>query len=152
MTSCRKGKCTLRPCIKSDIESVRRQNRIQQRLESKAFVLANNGGTVVRLKDISGSHNMSNPNHTTLDIHDILCSYYKVARKRLVDNMRMQVADYFLVTGPESPLTLLSAEFVTGLTADQLDDIAGEDVSVKRQRREIELEMKQLQEGKRIVG
>ncbi|KAL5402255.1 hypothetical protein PMIN04_013017 [Paraphaeosphaeria minitans] len=37
-------------------------------------------GTVVRLDDIVQSHSRSNARHTTLEIHDILCSYYEVAR------------------------------------------------------------------------
>lgn len=35
--------------------------------------------------------------HTVQDIHGILESYYKVARKRFVDNVCMQAVDYYLV-------------------------------------------------------
>jgi hypothetical protein len=36
------------------------------------------------------------------DLHDILQSHYKVARRRLVDSFRIQAADYHLTMGPGS--------------------------------------------------
>lgn len=65
--------------------------------------------------------------------------------------MRMQVADNFLVTGDRSPLTLFSPAFVAGLTKEQLEDMAGEEASVKRQRAELEREVQRLEEGKKIL-
>ena len=56
-------------------------------------------GTVVRMDDIMKNNPMSNDNHIILELHDILQSYYKLSRKRFVDNVRMQVVDHFLVTG-----------------------------------------------------
>jgi hypothetical protein len=109
-------------------------------------------GTVVRLDDIVQSHPLSNARHTTLDIHDILCSYYKVARKRFVDTVRMQVADCKLVTGEVTPLTLLSAQLVAGLSRETLEDIAGEELQTKHERSRLEKEIALLTEGKKIVG
>jgi hypothetical protein len=40
---------------------------------------------------------MSNIEHAVQDLHDILRSYYKVARKRFVDNICMQAAGYLLI-------------------------------------------------------
>lgn len=109
-------------------------------------------GKVVRLKDVLQNDSMSNDDHTILKIHDILSSYYKVARKRFVDCVRMQVADTLLVTGSKTPLTLFSAKFVTCMTPEALEDIAGEDSVVKRRREDLEKKIRQLQEGKRIIG
>ena len=40
----------------------------------------------------------------------------------------MQVADYFLVTGSDTPLTLFSPKFVAGMTfGTTKEDVAGED-------------------------
>tara|TARA_R110002003_G_scaffold914_2_gene21844 strand:- start:3585 stop:3857 length:273 start_codon:yes stop_codon:yes gene_type:complete len=86
----------------------------------------------VRLNDIVQSHPLSNARHTTLEIHDILCSYYKVAGKRFVDAVRKQVDDCKLVTGEKTPLTLLSAQLVAGLDHETLD-IAGEELQTKHE-------------------
>jgi hypothetical protein len=51
----------------------------------------------VKLDDVVQNHPMSNTKHVVQDIHDILFSYYKVARKRFVDNMCMHAVDHFLI-------------------------------------------------------
>ncbi|GMF67031.1 unnamed protein product [Aspergillus oryzae] len=88
---------------------------------------------VIRLEDLTVLNHMSNTEYTVHDIHDILESYYKVARKRFVDNICMQAADYHLVTGPETPFKLFSSSLVNRLSKDELKDIAGEDASTVRQ-------------------
>ena len=77
-------------------------------------------GRLVRLSDAKRNHPMSNTAHVVRDIHDILRSYYKVARKRSVDNVVSQATDHFLVTGPETPLNLFSPMFVSGLTIGEI--------------------------------
>ena len=109
-------------------------------------------GTVVRLEDVVQNHPLSNADHVIREIHDILILYYKFAQKRFVDCIRMQVPDYFLVTGSDTPLTLFSPKFVAGMTSEQLEDVAGEDINVKRRRARLEKEIKQLEEGKKILG
>jgi hypothetical protein len=69
-----------------------------------------------------------------------------------VDCVRMQVADTLLVTGKKTPLTLFSAKFVTGMAPEALEDIAGEDSVVKKRREHLQRKIKQLKEGKRIIG
>jgi len=59
---------------------------------------------------------MSNAQHTVFEVHDILKAYYKVARKRFVDNVCMQSSDYILVTGPKNPLKIFSPQFVGSLS------------------------------------
>ena len=119
-------------------------------MKSKSFNLINHG-TVVRLDDITQNHPMSNLQHIVRDIHDILKAYYKVARKRFVDNMCMQASDYHLVTGPNSPLLLFSPSFVQDLTTDQLEEIAGEEPSLKRKRKALQKELKDLEAGRKIL-
>lgn len=94
---------------------------------------------------------MSNVEHIVLEIHDILKSYYKVARKRFTDDICKQAADYFLVTGPESPLKLFSPSFVNDLSENQLEVIAGEDASLKRRRAALEKEIRNLDAGRRVL-
>jgi hypothetical protein len=57
-------------------------------------------GSVVKLTDAKRTHPVSNTEHIIQDIHDILYSYYKVARKRFADNVVNQAIDHFLLTGP----------------------------------------------------
>jgi hypothetical protein len=80
------------------------------------------------------------------EIHDILKSYYELARKRFVDNVRMQAVDHFLVTGPDTPLKLFTPRFVTGLSPAQLDEVVGEEQNAKRQRARLEKEIGLLKE------
>lgn len=111
-----------------------------------------NLGVVVSLENILEiRQNMSNVDHVVREIHDILEAYYKVARKRFVDNLCMQAADYYLVTGPNTPLKFFSPTFVNRLTAEQLEDIAGEDASTKRKRAALEKEIGDLEAGRKIL-
>ena len=116
-----------------------------------AFI-GNEGQDVINLSDFVQSTNSSNIEHTVQDLHDILESYYKVARKRFVDVMCMQAADHYLVTGEDTPLKVFSPEFVGKLTEQQLEMIAGEEVGTKRKRVELKREIENLEQGKRILG
>ena len=109
-------------------------------------------GTVVRLQDAVTTHPMSNTKHTILDIHDILKSYYKVARKRFVDNVCQQAADHFLVNGPGSPLRYFSPVFVSQLSTQKLESIAGEAPKIKRMRAQLMKEIESLKEAKKIIA
>lgn len=107
---------------------------------------------MVRLDDIAQNHPQSNADHVIQEIHDILKSYYDLARTRFVDCIRMQVADHFLVTGSNTPLTFFSPTFVADLTPEQLEEVAGEEVAVKRRRAQLEKQIKQLEEGRKILS
>lgn len=108
-------------------------------------------GAVVKLEAILTTSTSSNLDHTIRDLHDILKSYYKVARKRFVDVVCMQAADYHLVTGPAAPVRLFSPVFVSRLNEEQLGRIAGEDVSTKRKRAELNREIANLEGGRKTL-
>lgn len=108
-------------------------------------------GKVVRLQDMTRSHPMSNTEYVVQDLHDILFSYYKVARKRFVDSVCMQATDYHLVNGPETPLTLFSPMFVSSLNPEQLESIAGEDQGTRRTRARLKRDIASLEEAKKIL-
>jgi len=103
------------------------------------------------LESVAPPASISNIGHTVRDIHDILSSYYKVARKRFVDTVCMQATDYHLVTGPDTPLGVFSSGFVVDLTNEQLEMIAGEDTTSIRRRRAVTKEIESLIEGRRIL-
>ena len=94
---------------------------------------------------------IGNDEHTIVDIHDILQSYYKVARKRFVDNVCMQGTDHHLITGPDTPLHLFSPQFVVELSDERLEAVAGEDITSIQQRKSVEKEVESLTEGRRIL-
>lgn len=106
---------------------------------------------VVRLDRIKQSMAMDNSEHTIQDIHDILESYYQVARKRFVDTVCMQGVDFYLLTGPTSPLRIFQTAFVSELSAAQLDVIAGEDISIKQLRKNLKNEIDALEKGKKLL-
>jgi hypothetical protein len=109
-------------------------------------------GQVVRIDDVMQNHRMSNVEHTVQEIHDILQSYYKVARKRFCDNLCMQAADHFLVQGPGSPLKLFGTALVSALSEEQLMEIAGEDVALRRKRAALAKEISNLEAGKKVIS
>ena len=108
---------------------------------------------VVRLDAISSQsvNTGSNAKHTVDDLHDILHSYYKVARKRFVDIVCMQAVDYFLITGHDAPIKVLSPQFVSELTSEQLEAIAGEDLVSRRKREDLKRKIENLEAGKKIA-
>ncbi|KAK7212354.1 hypothetical protein V2G26_019532 [Clonostachys chloroleuca] len=127
-----------------------RAERVKRQLESQVFEIENHG-SVVRLCDIVQTHPLSNSEQVVREIHDILKSYYELSRKRFVDNVRMQAADHFLVTGPNTPLKLFSPRFVSSLTPAQLDEVVGEEENAKRQRARLEKEIGLLKECMAIL-
>jgi hypothetical protein len=94
---------------------------------------------------------MNNLQQTVQDIHNILKSYYKVARKRFIDNMCMQTADLKPVTGPEAPMKQFSPSWVYNLSPDQLENIDGEEASVRRKRKQLKKQVKDLETGRKIL-
>jgi hypothetical protein len=106
---------------------------------------------VVRVRDLSYQENMSNAQHTIQDIHDILESYYKVALKRFVDNVCMQAADHFLVSGPAAPMKLFSPSWVNGFSNEKLEEIVGEEPKTKRRRRQLHKEIDELEAGRKVL-
>ncbi len=84
-------------------------------------------GLIVDFDNIAAAViNQSNAAHSKEEIHDILEAYYKVTRKRFVDNVFQQAVNYKLLSGSESPLWLLSEQWVLELNAEELKVIAGE--------------------------
>lgn len=108
-------------------------------------------GQVVKISSINSSHHMSNAEHTVRDLHDILKSYYKVARKRFVDDVCKQAADYHLIAGPDTPIKVFSPTYVQDLSAEQLESIAGEDVFTRRRRAELKTQIANLEAGRKVL-
>ena len=63
----------------------------------------------------------------------------------------MQGAAYHLVTGPDTPLRVFSARFVTNMTDDELQDVAGDDALIRANRAALEKEIADLEAGSKII-
>ncbi|GKZ17257.1 hypothetical protein AbraIFM66951_010580 [Aspergillus brasiliensis] len=92
-----------------------------------------------------------NMEHLIEEIHDMLWSYYKVARKRFVDNVHMQAMTYCLLTGPDSPLDVFSQEWVINLSVDKLEEIASESRETRVQRMNLEQKVEDLKSALEIL-
>ncbi|PYI35444.1 vacuolar sorting protein VPS1, dynamin [Aspergillus indologenus CBS 114.80] len=117
----------------------------------KAYIEQKQVNGILHVGDLDYRQDMSNESHTVQDLHDILKSYYKVAMKRLVDNVSMQAADYHLVNGPNAPMKLISPAFVHSFSAETLQEIAGEDPAVRRRRTQLKKQIAELEKGKRLL-
>ncbi|KAL8908438.1 MAG: hypothetical protein Q9171_005457 [Xanthocarpia ochracea] len=125
--------------------------RIKMLLESKV-IRSSSVGDVVKISDLDDIPNLSNIESTVQQLHDILKSYYKVARKRFVDVVCMQAADLHLVRGPDAAVKVLTPAFVTDLTPEQMERIAGEDASTRRRRAELTRLVENLSQARALLG
>ncbi|CVL13641.1 related to RBTMx2 protein [Fusarium proliferatum] len=130
-----------------------RNDRINKVLKKKAWIDENKMLHVVKLDDISSVvNNHSNAQHTAEEIHDILQAYYKVARKRFVDNIYHQAVDHCLLSGPSSPLILFCEQWVLGLTDEKLQLIASESRVTQERRQMLQTALQDLTEAIEILG
>lgn len=107
---------------------------------------------VVRLEHVSQpTRSMSNEQHVVKDIYDILKSYYKVSRKTFVDGVCKQSVIHYLLECDEGPLALFSPMFVSQLSAEALEEIAGEAPVLRRSRAQLTKEVASLAEAVKIV-
>ncbi|KAL7812655.1 P-loop containing nucleoside triphosphate hydrolase protein [Trichoderma aethiopicum] len=88
---------------------------------------------------------------TTRDIHNLLQSYYGIARSRFVDVVCQQAIDYFLLRAKDGPLEVLSDKVVLDMSAEQLDLIAGEDLAVKEERERLAKQVDSLTQALKIL-
>ncbi|CAG8945706.1 unnamed protein product [Penicillium salamii] len=139
---------TLNHYLNDNLEKCR-QKRANSMQAKKAFDSPE--GKVVRVDDLNHHQNMSNAEHAVQDLQDILESYYKVARKRFVDNVCMQAAGYYLMQGPNTPMGLLSPSLVSTLGKEQLDAIAGEGPTLKGKREQLHREIADLSLARDIL-
>lgn len=133
-----------------------KKHRLKKQLEKHTETNHNSSGwpqveKVVKLERILQLIATDNTEQMIQDIHDILKSYYEVARKRFVDTVCMQGSDFHLLTGATSPLRIFGITFVSELSATQLDIVAGEDASTKQLRKNLKNEIAALEEGKKLL-
>ena len=107
--------------------------------------------TLLRLSDVTKFY-QSNEDHEVEAIHDTLKSYCKVARKRFVGNVYMQVIDHLLLTSDtSSPFKIFTPAWVGSLSDADLADIAGETESITYRRKVLQEEIESFQQGLKIL-
>jgi hypothetical protein len=112
-------------------------------VHSKAF-------KAIRVGSLTNITSKGNFEHAVEDMRVVLEAYYKVAMKRFIDTVVSQGTDYFLLTGEESPIKIITPLFVFSMKAEQLEEIAGEDLISKRERQELNEEIQALEEGRKV--
>jgi hypothetical protein len=83
-------------------------------------------------------------------VHDVLRSYYGIARGRFVDVVCQQAVEHFLL-GADGPLRVLDEGWVLGMPADLLDNISGEPPMDRTKRDDLRKEIQGLMEAKKVV-
>jgi GTPase SAR1 family protein len=130
-----------------------RNDRINKALKKKSWSDKDTAQQVVKLDDISSVvNNQSNSQHTAEEIHDILQAYYKVARKRFVDNIYHQAVDHCLLSGPSSPLILFCEQWVLDLSDEKLQSIASESRATQEKRQTLQTALQDLAQAIEILG
>ncbi|KAN0086625.1 P-loop containing nucleoside triphosphate hydrolase protein [Elaphomyces granulatus] len=118
-----------------------REERVMARL--KAATQLDKYNQPITFALVSRVVHLSNEDHTVYDIHDILKAYYKVAGKRFMDNVVMQVVERHIL-GDRGPLKLFTPDLVADLSDEDLEFIAGESYSTSATRAELKSKLERL--------
>ncbi|KAI8233394.1 dynamin family protein [Colletotrichum sp. SAR 10_96] len=132
------------------------QKSYSRRMKNTLLPMAHRGADSealwVDLNDIlRATTNKSNTAYAREAIHDNLQAYYKVALKRLADNVFLQVVSYHLLLGPDSPHRLLSHQWALELDAETLRFVAGESRSTRDYRERLTTEIRDLGAAMKIL-
>jgi hypothetical protein len=95
--------------------------------------------------------NKGNAAQVSEQMHDLLLSYYEIARQRFVDVIYQQAVNYHLLFGEKSPLKIFNTEMVLGLNEEQLDMIAAEDAPVKQHREKLVRDIGNLEAALKVL-
>ena len=124
-----------------------RAERFSARLKKLGFV----DGSPIDFQKLTSVVSLSNEASAIYDIHDTLKAYYKVALKRFIDNVVIQVIERNLLSA-SGPLSIFTAEYVGGLTVTELASIAGEDFGTSNTRTELGYQIARLEEARKVCA
>lgn len=89
--------------------------------------------------------------HESETSHDLLKTYYDIARRRFVDNIFRQAVQHCLLSGPRSPLLLFSEKWVLDLDDKGLESIAAEPHAITGRRKQLKREIDDLEAALEIL-
>lgn len=116
----------------ADTLSSIRQERVMVRLEKLGL---SNGMCFDMSIVLQGVH-LSNEDQAVFDIHDILKAFYKVAMKRFMDNVVIQVCERYIL-GDGGPVKTFSPDLIGDFEEDKLTEIAGENFTTASRRNDL---------------
>ncbi|KAK0616433.1 P-loop containing nucleoside triphosphate hydrolase protein [Immersiella caudata] len=108
-------------------------------------------GNYINVDDLAKCTDANTTSEVVLRIHDVTKSYYEVARTRFVDNICAHAVDHFLLSAEDGPLKVFNSEFVTRMTDEDLDTVAGEDTVSRNQRVLLKQQMELLEKAVKIL-
>lgn len=106
-----------------------------------------------RVELILNAVSLSNKIQSVNDIHDILNSYYHVARKRFIDSVALQVVErHFLSCEEGGPASCFTPQWVGSLGVDDLDLIAGEGQIITNRRAVLQDKLQKWRHARKIAS
>lgn len=105
----------------------------------------------IHFAQIKSSLHLSNEKSAIYDIHDTLKAYYGVAIKRFIDNVKNQVVARNLL-GPLGPVGMFTPEYVSSLSEEELESIAGEDYATSNLRAELGAQISRLAKARVVCS
>ena len=106
---------------------------------------------VMNFKSMTTMAHLSNEASAVYDIHDALRAYYKVAMKRFVDNVKVQVIERRLFK-EHGPVHTFSPDWASALSVPDLQTIAGESFSTSNMRSQLEDQISRLEKANKICA
>ncbi|KAI0106668.1 hypothetical protein F4814DRAFT_428653 [Daldinia grandis] len=85
------------------------------------------------------------------DAHDVIQTYYEIARARLLDGIDQQVIAHFLLDGEQSVFQLFTPERLLSMTSEEVESIAKESPSSTRLREDLQLEIDNLEKALEVL-
>ncbi|OAR00485.1 hypothetical protein LLEC1_00810 [Akanthomyces lecanii] len=138
----------------AESQSARAENKLKGELKS-VVDSGNHMGrkyTAVSLQAVkSVLRDKDSGKYVVEDVHDLIKSYYQVARDRFIDNVYLQAITHGLISGDTSPLSLFSEQWVLSLEPERLDAIAGESFQTREQRENLTKRIEDLTEAVAIL-
>ncbi len=130
--------------------------RMEKELSEKKFTQFDrskaNPAKVISMEDVQSTmRDKDDGKYIAEEVHDLIKSYYEVARDRFIDNIYLQIITHHLVSGEQSPLRLFSEAWVLGLAQERLDAIAGESSQTRSQRERLTRRIQDLSEAVAIL-
>lgn len=125
-----------------------REDRVLRRLKESG--LRDGEDQTIDLAAITRAAHLSNEDQAVNDIHDILKAYYKVAVKRFMDNLVLQVVERHYL-GDQGPVKAISPEYVGTLSDTELRDIAAESYATSSARVNIDQKLARLEKALKLA-
>ncbi|KAM3478760.1 hypothetical protein MY5147_002028 [Beauveria neobassiana] len=131
--------CTLNSIFRSklaELQSIQMEEKLTGKTKNvNLYYTEDKSEEVITMDDVLATlRDKDRGKYVAEDIHDVLKSYYEVARDRFIDTVYLQVVTHNLVSGGESPLMLFSERWVLDLEPEKLESIAGESLQKREQR------------------